>query len=239
MKRSKKLVLLICEGQTDENALYYIMKAFFNHNEIKFHIAHGDPILTHDKEKGSVMDDVRDIVRMEMKRYALKKSDILAVFQITDTDGVFISNENIVENPEAQKIVYHCDHIETAYVSSIKARNHKKRKNMNILSEERSINDETPYRLYYMSRNLEHALYGKEESMNDSRKTSLADSFSSRFNKDWEAFLYYIENEGQPLGENFQQSWDEIRKETRSLERHTNINLLFREFGYLHAPENL
>lgn len=236
MRKTRKLVLLICEGQTDENALYYIMKAFFNHNEIKFHIAHGDPILTHDREKGSVMDDVRDIVRMEMKRYALKKGDMLAVFQITDTDGVFIDDGLILENRDAQRIEYLEDHIETAYVSSIKARNRKKRKNMNILSDERMINDETPYRLYYMSHNLEHALYGEAGNMNDSRKTGLADSFSSRFKKDWQSFLAYIEKECSPLGSNFQQSWDEIRKDTKSLERHTNINLLFKEFAYLSVP---
>lgn len=184
------------------------------------------------------MDDVRDIVKMEMKRYALKKGDVLAVFQITDTDGVFIDDSLILENKDAQRIGYLEDHIETAYVSSIKARNRKKRKNMNILSDERRINDETPYRLYYMSHNLEHALYGEAENMSDNRKTGQADSFSSRFNKDWQAFLAYIEKECSPLGSNFQQSWDEIRKDTKSLERHTNINLLFKEFAYLSEPRD-
>ena len=30
MPKSKKFVLIICEGPTDENALYRIMKGFFN-----------------------------------------------------------------------------------------------------------------------------------------------------------------------------------------------------------------
>lgn len=232
MAKTKKFVLIICEGPTDENALYRIMKGFFAPCEIRFHISHGDPLIQFEEDKNP-MNKIREIVNQEKRKYALKDSDIIAVLQITDTDGAFIPEENIIEDPDANKIIYSKDEIITKFPSSILARNKKKKTNVNKLIRQNGINEETPYRLYYVSRNIESALYGINDTMSDNRKSNLADDFSDAFGKDWRRFLSYIEKECNPLGRTYEESWDLIKEGTASLERHTNLNFLFDEFSYL------
>lgn len=232
MPKSKKFVLIICEGPTDEDALYRIMKGFFEPCEIRFHISHGDP-LTSFSEQRNPMHGIKAIVNQEKKKYALRDSDILAVIQLTDTDGTFIPKEAVIEDQEASRIIYGQTFIRTKFPQSIIARNTKKQINLNKILPYYGINDEIPYRIYYVSRNIEHALYGIEGNLTDNKKTRLADEFSDRFGKDWRAFLSYMEKECFPLGTDYDESWRLIKEETRSLERHTNLNFLFSEFSYL------
>lgn len=229
--RAKKLVLFICEGPTDENALYLVMKSFFNPSEVKFHIVHGDFFLSSSGK--APKDAIEDILSTEMKRYALRRSDVLAVFHATDTDGAFIPDEMIVEDADAHRIRYESDCIRTKFVSSIAARNRKKRKNLDVLSGLNCLGNDIPYRIYYFSHNIEHALYGIGENLNDNRKSDLSDEFADRFSQNWRDFYSYVVSECGPLGTNYKSSWDEIRKDNASLMRHTNINLLFEEFGYV------
>ncbi len=232
MAKSRKFVLVICEGPTDENALYRIFKSFFSPCEIRFHISHGDPLIINREDKNP-MARIRAMVQEEKKRYALRDSDIAAVIQITDTDGAFIPDERITETDISNRIIYMEDEIRTKFPDSIISRNRKKRSNVNKLLNHYGINDEIPYRLYYVSRNLEHALYGIDGNLNDSRKGNLADDFSDEFGRDWRRFLAYIEKECSPLGASYEESWALIEKGTASLERHTNLNQMFEEFSFL------
>lgn len=231
MPKSRKFVLIICEGPTDENALYRIMKGFFNPCEIRFHISHGDPLTSCPDDKNP-MSEIRAIVAQEKRKYALRDSDILAVIQITDTDGAYIPPECVIDDPEACRIVYNKNEIRTKFPHSILSRNMKKRINISKLLGYKGINEEIPYRIYYVSRNLEHALYGIVENLTDNKKGNYADDFSDAFAKDWRRFYSYLMKECEPLGSSYEQSWQIIREGTKSLERHTNLNFLFDEFSY-------
>lgn len=232
MQKSKKFVLIICEGPTDENALYRIMKGFFSPCEIRFHISHGDPLTSFPDDKNP-MNRIRAMVNQEKKKYALKDKDILAVIQITDTDGAYIPDSAVIDDPEADKIIYGNNEIRTKFTNSIITRNRKKRTNVDKLLPQYGINNEIPYRIYFVSRNLEHALYGRDEYLTDNKKSYLADDFSDKFEKNWRLFLSYVEKECDPIGKDYRDSWDKIREGTASLERHTNLNFLFEEFSYL------
>ena len=94
--KRKKFIMVLCEGPTDENALYPELKAFFDPASIRFHICHGDPLTTYSEKGKDPMNNIRRIVRQEMKRYGLRDSDVLAVFEITDTDGAFIPMDRII-----------------------------------------------------------------------------------------------------------------------------------------------
>ncbi len=232
MQKSKKFVLIICEGPTDENALYRIMKGFFSPCEIRFHISHGDPLTSFPDDKNPMIR-IRAMVNQEKKKYALKDKDILAVIQITDTDGAYIPDSAVIDDPEADKIIYGNNEIRTKFTNSIITRNRKKRTNVDKLLPQYGINNEIPYRIYFVSRNLEHALYGRDEYLTDNKKSYLADDFSDRFGKNWRLFLSYVEKECDPIGKDYRDSWKKIREGTASLERHTNLNFLFEEFSYL------
>ena len=231
--KRRKLVLFICEGPTDENALYLVMKSFFNPSEVKFHIVHGDFFLSAIDEDHDPVKAINDIVNSEIRKYGLRRSDILAVFHCSDTDGAFIPEENIIEDQKARKIQYEEDGIHTRFPDSIASRNRKKRKNMNVLSNMPSLGEDIPYRIYYFSHNIEHALYGKHQHMSDHQKTSCSDDFADRFEDNWRDFYSYLLEECGPMGGNYHESWVAIRQGNESLKRHTNLNLLFEEFGYI------
>ena len=77
MSKAKKVIFVIVEGPTDEDALSSILKAIFSSAEVHFHVIHGD-ITTEDTINGSnAKSHVAKRVAAEMEKYAYKISDIL------------------------------------------------------------------------------------------------------------------------------------------------------------------
>ena len=87
-------------------------------------------------------------------------------------DGAFIPNDAIVEDAAAVDPFYSVTEIRTQKKSGIENRNRRKRECLNRLSSASRIWG-IPYQIYYMSCNLDHALYGKLNSTDDEKKTTL------------------------------------------------------------------
>ena len=189
-----KLVLFITEGKSEENALYDIMRSYFRPDPVIFHIYHGD-LLIKRYRKGSPVSEIENIVRYECEKYGLGKSDVKEVIQIADTDGLFIPDRNVIMDQKAKHAIYTESSIRTCNPESIKERNRRRRANARVLISTRTVYGSIPYRILYLSRNIEHALYGIEDHVNDSRKTDLAYDFADQFGNDWESFINYIETE--------------------------------------------
>ena len=86
-----------------------------------------------------------------------------------------------------------------------------------------------PYRCYYMSSNLDHALYNKM-NLSDELKPKYAEAFYEQFIGNEQLFINFLDMEvvnGVP--ESFPASWRYIREELHSLQRHTNLNIYFKE----------
>ena len=221
-----KLVLFIVEGQSEENALYPIMKSFFAPDEVIFHIYHGD--LTVKNYPGSTpLREIESIVRTVMKRYALKRSDIRLVAELTDTDGCFIPDSLIIEDMEAKHIRYSTDDIRTMFRDSIIERNGKRRINLDYLISCSELKGRIPFSIYYFSRNLEHSIYGIEGHVSDSRKTDLAYGFSDRFGYSHRAFIRYLREEGISTEGGFQAKWEAIQQGAEIMRRHSTLLDLF------------
>ena len=156
-------------------------------------------------------------------------SGIGRVIHIADTDGLFIPDTAVRLDYKAKHAEYEEDAIYTCNPDSIKQRNRRRRGNVKALIHTRSLQGNIPYSIFYLSRNIEHALYGIESHVNDSRKTDLAYDFSDHFGYDWKLFMNYIENEGITIGNTYKESWELIQNDTESLKRHTNIIYLFDE----------
>lgn len=223
-----KLVIFITEGKSEENALYSLMRSYFRPNRVIFHIYHGD-ILIKRHRKGNPLSEIESIVQQECSRYGLSRSDILRVIHIADTDGLFIPDTAVRLDYRAKHAEYEEDAIYTCNPDSIKQRNRRRRGNVKALIHTRSLQGNIPYSIFYLSRNIEHALYGIESHVNDSRKTDLAYDFSDHFGYDWKLFMNYIENEDVTIGNTYKESWELIQNDTESLKRHTNIIYLFDE----------
>ncbi len=75
-----------------------------------------------------------------------------------------------------------------------------------------------------MSSNLDHVLYNKLNST-DVEKESDANDFAIKYKDDLNGFKAFLQDSDFSVNQNFIDSWDYIKQEKHSLERHTNFGL--------------
>ena len=72
MSKAKKVILVIVEGPTDEDALSSVLKQIFSSAEVHFHVIYGD-ITTEDAiTANNAKSYVAKRIAAEMKKYAYK-----------------------------------------------------------------------------------------------------------------------------------------------------------------------
>ena len=75
---------------------------------------------------------------MELDRYGFKRSDIIRVIHLIDTDGAFIPNANVVAG-DVEHIQYEENQIVTKSVPRTIARNEQKQRVLHRLCPEKMI----------------------------------------------------------------------------------------------------
>lgn len=93
---TKKIILFIVDGPTDEDALSPVLKKIFQNTQVRFHVVHGDITSDMRVNNANAVSTVNAHVKMEMDRYGLKRSDIIRVIHLIDTDGAFIPKQNVI-----------------------------------------------------------------------------------------------------------------------------------------------
>ena len=219
MARSRPTVLFLVEGNSDRTALRNIFQKLYKSKEINFEVTDGDITSDETITVQNVEDKIYKIVKKFMDDKKLSKRDILQIVQIFDMDGTFIENKYI-EDGEDARFEY--------TLASIKCKYRHKRKCeiMNHLLNVQDIKGMI-YDKYFMSCNLDHALYN-EQNLSDDLKQEYADEFYSIFKDAPRAFIEFLKEEvvnGVPLS--YHQSWRYIKEGLHSLERHTNLNIYF------------
>lgn len=81
-----------------------------------------------------------------------------------------------------------------------------------------------PYRIYFNSCNLEHVLYCELKDFTDEEKQILSDDFADRFDGKVDEF---ISDPIVAVPGTYQKTWDYIEKDKNSLNRHSNMHLIF------------
>ena len=157
----RKILFVIVEGPSDEDALGVIFNRIYDKNTVYIHITHGD-ITTrfNDAPNKNIFTMLGDMIRGYANSNHFKKSDFKAIIHIVDMDGAFIPDDNIIEDIAATKPQYLPAGIHTCSKQGIAARNKMKRSSINSLCGRGKIWD-VPYRVFYMSCNLDHVLYNK------------------------------------------------------------------------------
>lgn len=226
----RKIVFVIVEGASDAEALDAIISRVFDKDAVYVHIMHGD--ITSDKDV--TVSNVISKVAGEVITYAKanhfernKKTFFKEIIHIVDMDGVYIQDDRVVADDTVKKTVYFETEIRTCNKRGIEQRNQKKRANIDKLSSSKEIWG-LPYKVFYMSCNLDHVLYNKQNSSDEEKE---ADSF--RFAKKYKdkvpEFLTFISDSDFSVLTGYKESWDYIKKDLHSLERHTNLGLCFQE----------
>ena len=222
MKR-KKVVLVIVEGPSDEEALGAVLNNYFGKDRVYVHTHHGDITTEKGNKCSNIISKVNECVKQCMRQYPFKRSDFKRIIHVVDMDGAFITDNAIVEDKDAYKPIYTEEVIRTNHPEGIVKRNAQKRENINRLIPT-SIIGNIPYQIYYMSSNLDHVLYNKLNST-DVEKENDAHNFAIKYKDDLNGFKAFLQDSDFSVNQNFIDSWDYIKQEKHSLERHTNFGL--------------
>ena len=202
----KKIVLVIVEGPSDEVALGMALSQVYDKDFIYVHIMHGDITTRRGVSSKNIVAKLGNEVTAYAKSQHYKASDFKQIIHIVDTDGVYIPDDNIMEKENYLDIRYENEGIYTNNKASVMTRNQQK----------------IPYSLYYMSCNLDHVLYDKQNST-DKDKENDAYVFAKKYKGKVEAFKEFICKSPFSVTGDYKGSWDYIEKDLNSVNRYTNL----------------
>ena len=220
----KKILFVIVEGPSDEEALGVLLNRIYDSQAVYVHIMHCDITTERYVNPGNIVSKIGKLVKAYAGR-TFKARDFSRIIHVADMDGAFIPDDAVTEDAAAVKPLYLETEIRTRRKAGIEDRNRRKWDNLNRLLSVSEIWN-IPYQIYYMSCNLDHALYGKLNSTNDEKEAD-AVAFAKRYRDDIPGFIRYMTQSDFSVAGSYVQSWQYIREGLHSLERHTNFGLCF------------
>lgn len=221
----KKIIFVIVEGLSDEEAIGVLLNRIYEKDSVYVHVMHCDITTELDVNQGNIIAKIGNIIKGYAKR-TFKSEDFARIIHITDTDGAFIPNDNIVEDEMKKKPYYSVTDIRTCNKNGIEERNCRKRENLNRLAATSKVWN-VPYQIYYMSCNLDHALYGKLNTSNQEKEND-SFAFTKKYKDNIPEFIEFISNSDFSVMSGYITSWQYICEGLHSLERHTNFGLCFK-----------
>lgn len=225
--KTKKVILFIAEGPTDEETLSPILKKIFHNSEVRFHIVHGDMTSNWSVSPANAVKTVNQHIENERKLYGFNKKDVTKVIHLVDTDGVFIPSDQIIYG-EKKEILYYDDRIETISPKKIMERNEHKSQILQRLYMTNRIGS-IPYHIYYFSRNIEHVFHNANKNLTTEEKVNYADEFTDHYKSRENEFVTFLATGEFAVPGNYLETWEYITKDENSLQRHSNFHLLFQE----------
>lgn len=229
---SRKVVIVIVEGESDEALLVSRLNEKYSNVNIRFEVQNGD-ILYNLGKKTSILSRMDNTVKAIISKRKYRRKDVLCIIHIIDTDGCLIPSNYIeIDEYQDRKTLYRLESINVdsdIQRKNIIERNKKRTENINLLIRDNyRVLNKYNYQLYYLSRNLEHVIFDQPNPDRKS-KTINVDVFVDRLNSDIEVFLkdYMPKLDNSSYYNNYKKSWEYIKKGTNSLKRKTNVPLLF------------
>ena len=231
----KKVILFIVEGMSDENALSELFETLFDKNQLYFEIIRGDITSDYKTTLSNIYYRVGSVITKAIRHlnnYGIRKKDILSVVFLTDTDGAFIPDSNIVYDASIDA-EYTEQFINTNDVDKYIDRNNRKSILLEKICKQMKMSN-LNFRAIYLSRNLEHALHGQVEDKTNYEKKYLSNEFVSHYLYNIDGFIAVI-NELSPPVCSFDSSWDFIMEGSNSLKRFSNIKYILPEEYSVHS----
>ncbi len=222
--REKKVIVVIVEGPSDENAIGGILKEFFSSEEVQFTVVHGDITSDESTTVANVITKIDKLINDVKIKYGYRRNDFIKVIHLTDMDGAFTND--CIRNADVEKIHYYEDHIEGRNIQAIDRRNKHKSEILCKLYSTGKVHN-IGYRIYFNSCNLEHVLYGVLKDFNDEEKTLLSDDFADKYEGKVDDFIKFISDETLAVPGTYKATWKYIENGKHSLERHSNMHLIF------------
>lgn len=225
MAAKRKIVFIIVEGVSDQTALAAIISKIINTEQVIVEFANGDITSDYGVNTSNIVSKIGNFINDYRKTYFYKPSDFTEVIHIIDTDGAFINEEKVL-HANTDEIVYNVDSMATSNVNETVKRNNHKVSNIQRLITLPSVLKTIPYSLYFFSCNLEHVLFDRL-NVPQKEKHTLASEFAKKYRNNPNDFLSFIQNDTFAINKPYLESWEFISEDVNSLNRYTNINLLF------------
>lgn len=223
----KKIIFVIVEGPSDELALGVLLTRIFSSKTLYIHVVRGDITTKPGNNLSNIIKKVYDEIKGYADYHKYKQVHFQEIIHIVDTDGIYISDDLIIENTDLLDHIYSGDKIETPSKRNIEQRNLQKRENLNKLSTVGEI-WKLPYSIYYMSCNFDHVLYNKMNSDNREKEND-SYQFAKRYKDDLQGFLDYIIKSDFAVKFDYKESWEFIKSDNNSLKRNCNLGLVFQD----------
>ncbi len=224
----KKIVFVIVEGPSDDEALGVIIHRIYDKSVVHVEITHGDITSKSSVTPGNIAAKIGRVVQEYARSNHYKQNDFQEIIHLIDTDGAYIEKKDVVEDPSAKKPFYTTTEIRTARPDQIIQRNKRKSDNINRICVMTKVWGSILYRAYYMSANLDHVLYNKLNS-SDEDKENDSFAFAKKYKDHLDDFISFIADSDFSVSDDFKQSWEFIKADKHSLERHTNLGICFKE----------
>lgn len=228
MAKSKKIVLFIVEGITEETSLALILSRIIEKDKlVKFKIINGDITTQFGTSSNNVLNKITNVIK-EFIGNVFKKSDIERVVHLVDMDGAYIS-DNLILYEDTDTIIYKDNNIYAKNVDGIIRRNRQKSQVINKLIESDKVYKDIPYEIYFFSTNLEHVLHNNQMA-NDNEKNRYALEFEDRFADNPDSFISFINNPDFAVGGKYLETWSFIKLSNNSLKRYTNFQIYINKY---------
>ena len=223
----KKIVLVFVEGPSDDTALGIMLNQIFDKDSVYVYIMHGDITTRRGVETANIVAKLGNEVRRYANSQHYTAKDFKQIIHIVDTDGAFIPEENVLCDEESGKVKYESNGIYTKDIQKIIERNKQKKENLCKLIVTSKIWN-IPYKVYYMSCNLDHVLYDKRNST-DYEKEDDAYEFAKKYKQDLDGFIKFICESYFSVTEDYKKSWLHIKEGMNSIERYSNLGICIKE----------
>ncbi len=224
---TKKIVLVLVEGPSDEDALALVFRNLLEEQEMEFDVLHTDITAKEEMTSKYIVGEIEKEVDAYLGRNPfIEKEDILKVVQLIDTDGAFVASSQIFQS-ENGKTEYSETCIWAKNRDRLIRRNISKRQIVYQLSHMGRLPDSYPYEIYYFSRNLEHVLHNISEDLSDEEKEDLAYETAIRYRKNPDSFLSFLRESDFFVPGDYTQTWKFIMEDGNSLRRHCNLSVFF------------
>lgn len=228
MANRKSVILVLVEGFSDKSALENIIKVLVPKEKIIFSVMNGDITSNRTTKADNILRRVGEQTKECMSRHKIIKSDVSQIIHLVDADGVFIPDSHI-KQVEGEHFQYGENEILAKNQQIVKDRNAHKSAMLKKLEHAGKLFG-VPYRVYYMSCNLDHVLYNIR-NLEPQQKVEYADLFYEKYEGREKEFLSFInDREIAPQGD-YKDTWRFIEEDVNSLNRFSNLHLFFDDRG--------
>ena len=224
--KTKKIILFIVEGITDEMSLSLILSKLVKDSNVQFHAINQDITADFNSNSQNIIRKIDSQVKQFLaQNTGLRKSDIKEIIHLVDTDGAFVKEECIVEDMKQEKTYYTINSIITNKKDLISKRNDRKGRILNKLCQINNIG-KIEYKIYFFSCNLEHVLHNSQNTA-CYKKREYSYKFVDQYVHNEKNFVSFLSNNDFTALGDYKETWQFIKKDCNSLNRYCNFHLYF------------